>query len=420
MPEEGVNDEFQRAMDEAFLRMRERELIARRDREQGRRRGAAVRAVPNLGGAVEGFVRGVDPVVEQPIENNPWRNRPIFIHEGGQPQELNPVLEPQQVAVHIDNDFYTYTYDSTYKTIKDHFKKELKEIDFDDEKMIDIKLTSGEVAKAICSDLDKYYKKYVTDKANGFKPVNGIVSFNDPNHTNKLKKPTTFVGIVIGYSFNNKIYNTASEIANTQYIPDRVTAIIKAYDEKSNRFKTYRVSMLKLSNWYATAEFLKKLKIKIIGGELSGKVFGKSQEKIELTDSYFRTFELTQGKSKKIGETYYITVNIKDQLNNKKLEFLPDQELKFVLSDVEFVLPNVKGYVEPIDKTIKKGSHVIVTNPKFSLHKHRLYVNAVKSDNTSKRINKNSTNRRLDIISCVTNMGEPLRLYAKDLKAITK
>lgn len=319
-----------------------------------------------------------------------------------------------------DEPFYINTWETSYTIINDNSKKKKKELEtitFDDEKMLDIKLNSTEISKAVCTDIELYYKKYIKERVSGWRAINSLVHFNNTKQLNKKAISTTNKGILIGYSYNGKVYDSATEIVKTNYELSKVNAICKCYIPELNKYKTITTNVGKLATFYVTEEILKTFKIKIIGSELSGKVFGKTQDKTNLIGSIFKNFEITKGNSKRIGETYYIIINVQDKLNNKEKAILPDQQLKFVLSDIELILPNIKGYNQPIDKTINKGSNVIVINPKFSLYKNQLLVVSVKPDRTSKRIN-NSSNRRLDIVNCITTNGEALRIYAKDLKII--
>jgi len=151
--------------------------------------------------------------------------------------------------------------------------------------------------------------------------------------------------------------------------------------------------------------FIKNLKYVIKDSDISGKVFGFHKVKKEYIGKTFSPIEFDRGISKKLGqETYYIIVHDKENKRN----------LKFCIADVQLVLPNLKGYNFPKDKTINRNSVVIIKGEPGTRYK----VVALYPNPNSKKIERNSSTRQLDIIQIADGM-RTRKVYAKNLKLIT-
>jgi len=302
---------------------------------------------------------------------------------------------------------------------------------------IETKLTTGEINLSVCNNLLSYYrKKYcnslaASENLNIF-PINTIIDIKDNKNFRKDYKPTVSA-IVLGYVIHNKIFNNIDELYNYYRSNKSKTSVIEIlvyvinnnnyklnseeekikFKFKSNYFTKIPVSDFIRNNKNNTLEILNKFPIKIESGLLSGKVFGLSFIKNKLVDTIVKDYEIKMSISKKIGETYYIIIPYTNEETGKT------GELKFVMNDVSFIFPDIKGYNIPKDKTMVIGSNVKikVNTPRLNTNTI-LTIQNIKPNPQSKRICKNSKTKQLDIIMCSTQEGSVFRFRAKELKLI--
>lgn len=159
------------------------------------------------------------------------------------------------------------------------------------------------------------------------------------------------------------------------------------------------------------SEVFELLDVEVKNSALSGKVFGKAEIKEQLVNKIFKggTYSIKYGNSKKLeSETYYIELPIVEEIMGEKVS----KFIKFVLSDVEFLIPNLKGYCFPKDRTIRIGNKVILNYDKFS---GPWEVLEVIKDNTSKKLHRNSENRKNDVV-LITKNGRKKKVFVKYLK----
>lgn len=104
---------------------------------------------------------------------------------------------------------------------------------------------------------------------------------------------------------------------------------------------------------------LRTCKFKVKDYVESGKIFKFTNEKKEALNKEFEALDITIGFESKNSDKQLDTIILK----------LPTGNRRFVLSDVEIIYPNIKGYSETKDRTIKAGSKIRVVDDKHTIFK---------------------------------------------------
>lgn len=313
-------------------------------------------------------------------------------------------------------------YERWFGIMRDYYKAhnpmEIKYTE-DENLMNTEKLTSTELILSRVNDLYSHFQKYhlPIDKSD-LRNINTIVSYRvyheDKPYTNEI-------GIIMGYAYSgsNKYYFSVREVIDLytsefrknnwsssddiQYIIKRISTPAKSVDKIGIGY----ISRLEGGSSLQTR--LPLLPVKIKSTALSGKVFGLSKSKKEIEGQVITKYSINYGESRQLGaSTYYAEIPV------------GTRSLKFCLNDLEFILPTLKGYTAPKDKTIKLGSRVKLiknkNNRKLPIGLE-LEVIDIKPNLNSKKISKNSRTKQLDIVVCRAG-NKNIRIYAKNLKPI--
>lgn len=308
------------------------------------------------------------------------------------------------------------------------FEKMIKKTEpviIEDEKMIKkANLTEIEKTKAKCTSLHAhFYGKLLGPEGQhqilkSSYVIYNIVSFHSvevvPN--NNLPQGIINKGIIIGYIYNNKIlsYEQARQVKPLAL--DLLIYVLSSTNKKNiNKIKRQNCRNVESISRSEFPKLISKLKIKINDYELSSKLWGLGKLKNDLVGKTIKDYEILSGSSTVLGDTYYIIVNNTTVDSEGKTNVT---KLKFLMHDIQFIIPSYKGFNLPIDKTIKVGSIVKLIKPGRKNINDNLKVIEVREHPTSQRLSKFSKNRKLDIVSCVTPDNKILRFRAKDLKFI--
>jgi len=128
-----------------------------------------------------------------------------------------------------------------------------------------------------------------------------------------------------------------------------------------------------------------------------------------MANSYVDNWKLNYGNSKKLdGNTYYL---ISDPITNP---------LKYVLDDITFINPPLKGYYLPKTNNLAIGKSVIIKGHKVSSYNYgypllKGEVISIKRNQSSKRL-KNSECHRKDHVTIRLTNRQVISAYAEDLK----
>jgi len=276
-----------------------------------------------------------------------------------------------------------------------------------------IVLTDIETNSAICHDLRENYLFKLSKKRSGH-PYVGIgrmvvfLEFRD-------KKEIRTTGILLGYIADGNLYTSDEELNGKKFMMIySLVHVLDSEDEKviNSLKKVHYGAVSIVTNETRFQKALNKLKIKIKDGHLSGKIWGFVDLKKSLVDTVTKNYKIEKGISKILGETYYIVVTHVNEETGK------EYNIKYCLYDIEFVLPTLKGYSLPKDKTIRKNSIVRLKKPNEKYSEQKLMVINVTPNKSSGKLQRSSNNRKLDVIQCLTPDNKLLRFKAKDLKFI--
>lgn len=141
-------------------------------------------------------------------------------------------------------------------------------------------------------------------------------------------------------------------------------------------------------------------RVKIIDSKLSGKFFGKKVDKRKMIGSIYNDFEIRYIKQTTI-QDYTMCVRI----------IIEGESFTFAICDIEFLIPNLKGYNIPKDLSFKISQKVYAKKYKGEFE----IVGNLYRNKTSKKINKRSNDRRRDVFACTQN-GKIYHFFAEDLK----
>lgn len=283
-----------------------------------------------------------------------------------------------------------------------------------DENMEDkIVLTDIETNSAICYDLRENYLSRLSKKRSGhpYVSIGKIVIFLDF----KDKKEVRTTGILLGYIGDGKLYTSDEELNGKKFM--MIYSLIHVLESENEEIvnslrKIHYGAVSVLTNETRFQKILNKIKIKIKDSELSGKIWGFVDLKKSLVNTITKDYKIEKGLSKILGETYYIVVTHTNEETGK------EYNIKYCLYDIEFVLPTLKGYSLPKDKTITRNSIVRLKKPNEKYSEQKLMVINVTPNKSSGRLQRSSSNRKLDIVQCLTPDNKLLRFKAKDLKFI--
>lgn len=228
----------------------------------------------------------------------------------------------------------------------------------------------------------------------------------------RLKKESPWTKyILMGLILNGKMVTDNREAA----------VAFKRRLEKEPEYVLYDVDSKKLERYSRTAveynmrrittdgtahecNFFRGFQYKVKDSVLSGKMFGYGNIKKDLVGKTLpATFDY--GSSQKLGaETFFAVLYHAEK----------DRSIKFALADLEIVLPSLKGYNFPKDKTIRQGSKVFLKGNKDIVFS----VQQIWENKSSKRVSKRSMNRLLDIVMIAAPNGLSQKVYAKNIKVI--
>lgn len=224
----------------------------------------------------------------------------------------------------------------------------------------------------------------------------------------------TFDGVFIGTIFNNKFIKSDEQLyrklrddsVNNRVIIDQNRILMYKSDKNLKLLKINK--NIKCSLFDFNVETVSLFDIVIKDSELSAKVFGLKKDKTTLIGTKFKSGEYTieYGRSNKLdSNTYYI--NVPFEGSNSGF-------VKFVIRDVEFVIPEFKGWNFPKDKSILENDKVVIRKDP---DKQVWNVVAIQANNTSKLLCKNGLTRCKDIIR-ISNGKIIKNVYAKYLKKV--
>lgn len=215
--------------------------------------------------------------------------------------------------------------------------------------------------------------------------------------------------LIIAHRLNGKVITTNKE--SIEILVERnIKKEYVLYNLQTKKIQLFRsdVTEAYLNTSKNNKNILNQLfKYKIIGSTLSGRTFGLGKIKATLVGTIIENIKLEFGDSVRLGTNTWYAV-IQDPTSEKSI--------KFCLSDLEIILPNIKGYNFPKDRTIRKGSSVVLKNNLNTVYKVTdIYVNT-----SSQRLMKNSQTRKLDVLQLV-NINNPYdtnKVYAKNVKIV--
>lgn len=200
---------------------------------------------------------------------------------------------------------------------------------------------------------------------------------------------------------SNKICKTT--VKKREYIMyDLLNKKVGLYD--SHRVEAYFSSA---GNSTILNYLCKYFNYKIIDSTLSGRVFGLGKSKANLVGTTVSNIKLEFGESVRLKDSSWYAIVYNETTK---------QSVKFCLSDLEIILPSIKGYNFPKDKTINKGSSVVIKTNKQSVYK----VLEIYPNPSSQRLRKNCETRKLDVlrVTNITNHLDNHKVYAKNVKLV--
>lgn len=188
-----------------------------------------------------------------------------------------------------------------------------------------------------------------------------------------------------------------------EYLPIKINGNYGWYDKKNNRIvtiikesvknkirpwivsiknniKIYKPEEIGLSEkdiiQYFHGHNLKICEFQVINYIDSGKIFKFTNEKKEVVGKKFEALQIDLDFKSKNSDVPINTIVLK----------LPTGNRRFVLSDVKIIYPNINGYCESKDRTIKPGVKVKVINDKHTIFKKNelVVVNDVKKVGSKK------------------------------------
>lgn len=404
MPE-GFSEELLREM-ERLLELQAQERHIRRTRISNN----------GLRGAITSPMTPDEAVPAQPPPQ-PARNRPnVFTATTGEISVRDLDWGSNRGIYDMDGEpgYVTYYADPPPPTTK-----KVKNIPSDERGKImnNIVLTQAEISAMQCIDVATFYRNRHVSNNRYFRPLGEIIRTEALiENAQGVAEYQRLIGIIVGYSFNGKNFLSAEDLQPeyNKYSLSQSLFYWVAYHQtaadKSVKWKFIKTRDCSPLNGGSVLTFLKELKIRVKKADLSSRLFGLGTKKTDMVGKTFSDYSIDYGFAKKMsGETYYIIINH------------DGARYRFCMDDIEFVVPSIKGYNFPVDRTITKNSQVLVKNNKDCKHLPigtTLVVMNVKRNVNSKRLNKNSTNRQLDMVVCRTLDDQEVRVYAKNVKLI--
>lgn len=225
------------------------------------------------------------------------------------------------------------------------------------------------------------------------------------------KKSQTCLLLVGKYVNGEILYYNDPRITNYKGIPGDIFLEVTKIGDQS-KFKLIRIensaTIRKITNYHSLIDVLD---LKISDADLSSRLFGGLvKEKHSLINSVFKPgqYEVKEGRSKLLDDRVITYLNI-PLLQGEEVKMV-----KFVPCEVDFTLPNLKGYSLCKDKTIKVHDTVILKRDRCRIP---YTVIDIKPNLTSKKMSRSSNTRYKDVISII-NGDLVKQVYAKYLKKI--
>ncbi len=165
------------------------------------------------------------------------------------------------------------------------------------------------------------------------------------------------------------------------------------------------------------AKLNKEMYLDIVGSDMLG-LSKERKEVIKLIQenkNYLKDWEVDRVSSKKLSEDSYCITIVHS-----------GRKVKFFFKDFIFINPDLTGYSCPKDRTIDVSTTVKIRRSKLTTYNlmdgmNVAIVTSIKGNPSSKRINKNSRNRRKDIMTVrLVHNDKILTVYGEDLKFLEK
>lgn len=251
-------------------------------------------------------------------------------------------------------------------------------------------LTDEEISNAICGENDLSEK--LTKES-----IYHISSEQNISRLIRRSDHQILYSILYGFEYNNQIYSVQE---GREKLGDVIKFPIFVYKE-ADRYKFIKLKDAAVDNRYNDLSMYAKIhKIRIKSVELSAAVFGLKKTKEKVLNNIYSDFNIEYGNSAKLkSETYYITIKC------------DNRNIKFCISDIEFIKPDIKGYNFPKDKSIKKGS-IVKMKKKKNNDSDRIKYTVV-------NINRDAYRKGNSIVTIYNSLNnQELKIYSKHLKVI--
>lgn len=272
-----------------------------------------------------------------------------------------------------------------------------------------VELTSEEKKVGRVSSLRDYFLQGLRGPMYGALPMMSIGEIFE----GRLKKDKPWTKyILMGVILNGKIYTDNKEarvLTGSKKLEKEAEYVV--YDVDSKKIERYTRTLVDYNMRYIdSADFARErmffnaFQYKVKDSVLSGKMFGYGNIKKDLVGKTLSA-HFDFGSSQKLGaDTFFAVLYHAEK----------DRSIKFAIADLELVLPSLKGYNFPKDKTIRQGSKVILKGNKDQIYT----VQQIWENKSSKRVSKRSMNRLLDIVMVSASNGLSQKTYAKNVKVV--
>jgi hypothetical protein len=272
-----------------------------------------------------------------------------------------------------------------------------------------VELTSEEKKVGRVSSLREYFLQGLRGPMYGTIPMMNIGEIFE----GRLKKDKPWTKyILMGLILNGKMYTDNKEarvITGSKKLEKEAEYVV--YDVDSKKIERYTRTLVDYNMRYIDSAdvarermFFNGFQYRVKDSVLSGKMFGYGNIKKDLVGKVLPAM-FDFGSSQKLGaDTFFAVIYHADK----------DRSIKFALADLEVVLPSLKGYNFPKDKTIRQGCKVILKGNKDQIYT----VQQVWENKSSKRVSKRSMNRLLDVVMVQASNGLSQKTYAKNVKVI--
>lgn len=349
-----------------------------------------------------------------------WEEEPRTIE--AQPQGFNPAFN--DVADYIKQ--YTFTTTSTSPNLneitEDEYNKLQSELNYTRTKLGKL---NGDPSASLSRIVDL---QMVVSKLQAQLNNSKVISFKENTTLDKVQLVKDFINltgknpaIIKAYIADKKLItsNTNLQLSVQQHRDvknGRAHYLLKVFYVEDNKikFKYHRATTLICDTLkpQVIMDIMPSItKAKIKDFKSSSEIFGLENKKSELVGDYIDNWKIYYGSSKNLGgSTFYLALN-------------PGKaQMKFVLQDIEFIDPELKGYTLPKDNSIFVGDTVKILD-----HKVSNYINnrvepigqiiSYKRNQSSKRI-KGTDSRRKDHVTIRLSNQSIITVYAEDLKKV--